>query len=127
MVLQQTTSFKDSDLAHVKVLVASDASEQAVLVALDMLVNMAVDSAHPDLLLFQNLRAQVARFQDRLCIRGLCLEVLCDKSNERLSTAHMCPDIHFCLILKWCACTFYGLLRYSEACNRCSNNTNLTL
>ena len=74
-------------LAHVKALAASDASEQAILVALDMLVDMAVDSAHPDLPLFQNLRAQAARLQDKLCIRGLCLEVLGDKCNDRVSSA----------------------------------------
>ena len=57
------------------------------MVALDMLVDMAVDSSHPDLPLFQNLRAQAARLQDRLCIRGLCLEVLGDKSNDKVSSA----------------------------------------
>ena len=55
-----------------------------------MLVDKAVDSAHPDLSLFQNLRAQSARLQDRLCIRGLCREVLGDKSNDKVSSAVEC-------------------------------------
>lgn len=74
-------------LSHVKALAASSAPDQAVLVALDMLVDMAGDSLHPDLPLFQSLRAQASRMQDKLCIRGLCLEVLSAKENDKVATA----------------------------------------
>ena len=55
-----------------------------------MLVDMAVDPAHPHLSLFQNLRAQAARLQVRLCIRGLCREMLGNKSNDKVSSAVEC-------------------------------------
>ena len=74
-------------LSHLKALAASSAPDQSVLVALDMLVDMAQDSSHPDLPLYQNLRAQATRLQDRLCIRGLCLEVLGEKVNDKVSSA----------------------------------------
>ena len=74
-------------LSQVKALATSNASEQSILVALDMLVDMALENGHPDTPLYQSLRSQATRMQDRLCVRGLCLEVLGDKSNDKVASA----------------------------------------
>ena len=74
-------------LTQLKTLAASNAPDQSLLIALDMLVEMATDSDHPDLSLYQSLRAQATRMQDRLCIKGLCLEVLTTKENDKVSNA----------------------------------------
>ena len=74
-------------LSQVKSLAASDAHDDSVLVALDTLVDMAQENDHPDTALFQSLRAQANRLQGRLCIRGLCMEVLGEKGNDKVSSA----------------------------------------
>lgn len=74
-------------LTQVKTMAGSNAPDASIMMSLDMLVAMAEESDHPDLALYQNLRSQASRMQEKICIKGLCLEVLCAKENDKVSNA----------------------------------------
>ncbi len=73
--------------AQVRALASSDAGNKAIMAALDSLVDVAIRVGHKDLSLYQGLRAQALHLKDQLSIPGLCLEVLSEKENDRLSSA----------------------------------------
>ena len=74
-------------LSQLKALAASNAPDQSILATLDMLVEVATGCQHPELALYQSLRAQASRMQDKIPIKDLCLEILCSKENDQVSQA----------------------------------------
>ena len=75
------------DSVKAQVRASSNASDSSILAALDTLVETAAKMNHKDHGLFQNLRAQALRLKDDLSIGGLCIEVLADKTDDRLASA----------------------------------------
>ena len=74
-------------LSQLKALAASNAPDQSILATLDMLVEVATGCQHPELPLYQSLRAQASRMQDKISIKDLCIDILCSKENDQVSQA----------------------------------------
>lgn len=77
----------DYALAQLKSLASANAPEESIIASLDVLADLAQECSHPELSVYQSLRAQASRMQGKLSIAGLCLEVLAGKENDKVSNA----------------------------------------
>lgn len=71
-------------VSQLRSLAASDAGDKVILVTLDSLIELAVQTQYPELPFFQNLRAHCLRCKDELSVATLVAEVLATKQEDKL-------------------------------------------
>ena len=71
-------------VTQLKSLAASDAGEKVLLVTLDSLIDIAVQTNHPELAFYQNLRAHCLRVKELVPVAAVIMEVLATKQEDKI-------------------------------------------